>query len=491
VVPFYVPYKTRSWIAVQVRDPRSPQECDPAHRISLQRVGTIIRCGLAVFLLAVPLAGQDGREVLPPESMHQYSGISPLSVLGDKLHTFNGRDPARIVKVSDGSVVCSNAPYPEFHWDSVDNDLGYAIGAHDAWTSPTIQTYQPSTCAYTTYIDYSGRFEGITTGGTTDLTYDNWEAFYAPNENTLCAVDLTAKKTYCVDVTAADPLNHLSDTPNVDYVAVTPRDSKSGLHYVLMMGAPAMAVFSVDETAGVLRWIVRPELVIPWMGNNGSKANNNDGNCDPGEACLVSPHGDVYVAPDGQVYFESMSDMESTFPGGADVCQRGQSFMRLNAGLKMSTPENFANVTGGGMKYIGPDMRCGGVDTWSAGHTGCARWGGYCVISFDTPVIQPEMPPAPKTEELWIIGLDANNAITYNRLGNSHSSMMTGDGAQQANSYWSTARAAMSMDGTQVIYDSDAGSNSAHHAVYQLATGLPAVKLPSAQPPPVRHCNWP
>jgi hypothetical protein len=436
----------------------------------------------AVLLFAATLAAQDGRLVRPPESLHQYSGISPLSAAGDKLHTFKGGDPALIVKLSNGSIIARDAPYPEAHWDNVDDDLIYVIGGPQGANVPAIQTWRPSTRKYSTFIDYKGRFQSITTGSTTDITYDNWEAFWAPNEHTLCAVDLTAKKTYCVDVTAPDPLNHLPGLPNVDYVAATPRDSKSGLHYVLMLGGPAMGVFSVDETAGVLRWVVRPELVIPWMGNNGSKANNNDGNCDPGEACLQGPHGDVFVGPDGQVYFEMMADMESTFPGGASVCQRGQALMRLNAGLKMSTPENFANVTGGGLKYIGPDMICGGTQTWSAGHTGCARWGQHCVISFDTPAVPPGQ-IAPKAEELWLIGLDSNNAITYSRLGNSNSSIMTGNGPNAASSYWSSARAAMSMDGTQVIYDSDAGSNSAHHAVYQLTTGLPAVKRPSAQVP--------
>ena len=433
---------------------------------------------LTILLFAVVLAAQDGRQVRPPESMHQYSGISPLSAAGDKLHVLQGGNPALIVKVSDGSVIASGAPAPEFHWDNVDDDLGYAIGLN----GPRIQTWRPSKGKYSTLIDYTGRFQSITTGATTDVTYDNWEAFWAPTEHTLCAVNLTAKTTYCVDVNLPDPVNHLSDTPNVDYVAVTPRDSKSGLHYVLMAGAPAMGVFSVDEMAGVLRWVVRPELVIPWMGNNGVKTNNNDGNCDPGEACLQGPHGDVFVAPDGQVYFEMIADIESTFPGGANVCQRGEALMRLNSGVKMSTPENFAGVTGGGMKYIGPDMICGGTQTWSAGHTGCARFGGHCVISFDTPAVPPGQ-VAPKAEELWLIGLDANNALTYSRLGNSHASIMTGDGSQQANSYWSTARAALSMDGTVVIYDSDAGSKSARHAVYQLATGLPAVKPPSAQTP--------
>jgi hypothetical protein len=35
------------------------------------------------------------------------------------------------------------------------------------------------------------------------------------------------------------------------------------------------------------------------------------------------------------------------------------------------------------------------------------------------------------------------------------------------------------MDGTQVIYDSDAGTNGATHNVYELATGLTAAAQPA------------
>jgi hypothetical protein len=244
---------------------------------------------------------------------------------------------------------------------------------------------------------------------------------------------------------------------DVDFVAVTPRDSKSGLHYVLMFANP-MAVFSVDEASGTLRWVVRPEGVVPMMGVHPGQ--NNDGNCDPGESCLTTPHGDVLVGADGQVYFEFAANME-IHTATQNACESGQAIMRLNAGLKMSTPENFAGVTGGGLKYLGPDFRCGGHDVWSAQHTGCARWGQYCVVSFDTPSPQPGQ-VTPRLEELWRIGLKPDGSIEYSKLGTSNSST----------EYWSTSRASMSMDGTIVIFDSDQGTHNATHAVYSLASGV-------------------
>ncbi len=69
-----------------------------------------------------------------------------------------------------------------------------------------------------------------------------------------------------------------------------------------------MAIFSVDEKAGTLRWEMRPENVVPLMGSNRPETpQNNDGNCDPKEPCLTTPDDDVFSAPDGQVYFVMQS----------------------------------------------------------------------------------------------------------------------------------------------------------------------------------------
>ncbi|HXA67555.1 MAG TPA: hypothetical protein VNV82_20520 [Bryobacteraceae bacterium] len=424
------------------------------------------KLNIAGLLCGTLLSAQSGKQVAPAGVLHQYSGISPLSANKDKLHTFDLHGNARILRLQDASLIADNAPYPEAHWDNADDDLMWVIGGQTS-SKPVIQTWRPSTRRYSTYINYAGRFTSITTGSTSDLTYDDWEAFWAPAEHQVCAVDLKAKKTYCIDYNAPDPVNKMGETKDVDYVAVTPRDSKSGLHYLVMFANPAMAVFSVDESAGKLRWIVRPETVVPWMG---SGRGNNDGNCDPGESCLTTPHGDIFAAPDGQVYFEMQVGIE-IHSGAQNACEAGQGLLRLNAGLKMTTPENAFGKTGGGMKYIGPDFACGGSQVWSSQHTGCARWGQHCVISFDTPPPQPGQ-TTPRNEELWLIGLTPAGAVSYSRLGNSNSSAF-----QQTNdSYWSTSRAAMSMDGALVLYGSDHGTRGASQAIYLLPSGLPSVQ---------------
>ena len=438
-------------------------------------IGTVTRFIIASVLWGSLLPAQSGRQAVPPVSVHQYSGISPLSAKGDKLHTMDLQGNARIVKLPDATVIARAAPSPEAHWDNVDNDLMWVIGDGGRHSKNRIETWRPSTGKYRTEIDYHGRFTTITTGSTTDITYDDWEAFWAPTEHQICAVDLKAKKTYCLDYNAPDPVNKMGNTSDVDYVAITPRDSKSGLHYVLMFANPAMAVFSVDETAGTLRWLVRPETVVPWMG---SGKGNNDGNCDPGESCLTTPHGDVFVASDGQVYFEMLIGME-IHTATQNACESGQALMRLNAGAKMTTPEKAFGVTGGGLKYNGPDFLCGGAQAWSSQHTGCARWGQHCVISFDTSMPKPGI-ISPRKQDLWLIGLTASGAITYSKIGSSNADWLP-SGAVEAY-YWSTARASLSMDGTEMIYDSDFGTHGANHAVYSLPSGLAPVTLPSLVP---------
>jgi hypothetical protein len=67
----------------------------------------------------------------------------------------------------------------------------------------------------------------------------------------------------------------------------------------------------------------------------GSGKGNNDGNCDPGETCMTTPHGDVFVAPDGQVYFQAEVGIE-IHTATQNACESGQGLLRLNAGFRMT-----------------------------------------------------------------------------------------------------------------------------------------------------------
>jgi hypothetical protein len=420
---------------------------------------------IAGILCGSLLPAQTIKRVVPAISVHQYSSISPLSANKDKLHIFDLGGHARIVKLTNAAVIADPAPYPEAHWDNVDNDLMWLIGTGGNHSKNRIETWRPSTQKFQTVIDYSGRFTAIMTGATTDITYDDWEAFWAENEHQVCAVDLKALKTYCLDYDAPDPLNKVGKTTDINYVAVTPRDSKSGLHYVLLMAStPCMAIFSVDEKAGTLRWVMRPENVVPLMGSNRPETpQNNDGNCDPKEPCLTTPHGDVFPAPDGQVYFVMQVGIDGDLTGdGVYHCEEGEAVLRLNAGLKMMRPERL----GGGLRYF-KAYECG--QNWSSAHFGCARWGQICVISYDSPPPKPgSTTPTPRQEDIWLIDLNGEK-----KIGNSNSS----------DDYWSQSRAGPSMDGTIVIFDSDQGTHGSSHAVYSLASGLAPVSRPVRRPP--------
>lgn len=427
-----------------------------------------MRLYISALLFALAVMAQDGRLVLRSPHVHQYSGISPLSAAGDKIHGFDTQGNSGIFDLRSGRLIQAPAPYPTFHWDTYDNDLGWVIGGENsnAPAPNTIYTWRPSSGRYKKAIDFGRRFRAINTGSTADITWDGWTAFWAEAEHNVCAVDLNARKSYCADYLAPDPNNHLQGKPSfIDYIAITPRDSKSGLHYVLFMVSPAMMLFSVDEQAGVLRLVVRPEVVFPGMGIKPSQ--NYDGNCDPGENCISAPHGDVLQGPDGQVYFVTSYGMEDHdgipgHRGTSGFCEAGHAFLRLNTGRLMTKPENFNGVTGGGLKYV-RDGSCG--SSWPASdHVGCARFGTWCVVSFDAGGGSP----AARHSEEWLLGLDASGVVVYKRLG-ANESDSTAD-------YWSQPRGAMTMDATAVIYDSDANSQGRAHAVYMLPTGVSAPK---------------
>ena len=101
------------------------------------------------------------------------------------------------------------------------------------------------------------------------------------------------------------------------------------------------------------------------------------------------------------------------------------------------------------------------------------------MVSFDTPTPTTQT-TIPRMNQLWVIGLDASGSITYSQLGGPTSTSYVNSNSDPNLNYWSTSRAAMSMDGTQVIYDSDGGSKGVHHAVYKISTAL----APAAAPEP-------
>ena len=447
-----------------------------------------MRILLILFSASLLAQSPAGTRVLPPTSLHQYS-YSPLSVKNDKLHVFDGSGHAKIVNPSNGvqinptgcapgySYACA-APYPEVHWDNYDDDLLYTVGRNVASPSQLIagtvvndnkiESWRPSTGKYTTVVDYTGRFTQVQTGASSDLTYDGWIAFVSQPEDTVCAVNLsvTPAKSYCLNYNTPNAANLVGNTypGDVDWVVVTPKDSVSGLHYVVMLAVPAAAVFSVDIENNTLDWVVRPEEGAPYQATIPGE-NDQSGICKPLMGCMTTPHGNVMVGLDGQVYFVFQTAVQGG-SGDTYVCAEGEAIARLNDGTQAFRPANLAGFSGGGMIWA-QDYTCGGNQVWSDAHIGCSRWASQCVVSFDTPDPQSQ---GPKNEQVWNLGLNALNQIVYTDVGYTDSSAV---------SYYAESRAALSMDGSEIIYDSDAGTRGVSIAVYELASGMSAVGLPS------------
>ncbi len=108
-------------------------------------IWTLRKLIIASILFGSLLPAQAVKRVVPSISVHQYSSISPLSVNKDKLHIFDIGGNAGIVKLSDAAVIADPAPYPEAHWDNVDNDLMWLIGIGGNHSKNRIETWRPST----------------------------------------------------------------------------------------------------------------------------------------------------------------------------------------------------------------------------------------------------------------------------------------------------------------------------------------------------------
>ena len=234
-------------------------------------------------------------------------------------------------------------------WSALDDDTLYTIGGNARPAQVT--KYRVSTGLRTTLIDYSKgehNFTRIDTGGTGDVTPDNWMAFWAQKEHQVCAVDLNLLKTYCADYTAPQPASHVG-WGFIDYVLITKgKDAEANKRYVLLMAEPALGVFSVNEERGTLDFESRgSEIPAGTMGGD-SGTGNKDGICDPGENCLSTPHADTF-ADGGKQY------LLLTMGFDAPSCEADLVSLDISKGAKMLLPVE----AGGGRKNIMTQYACG------------------------------------------------------------------------------------------------------------------------------------
>lgn len=376
--------------------------------------------------------GATVRILTDPVYRHEYSTPSPISAHNRHVFVVNKSDQLFVVDADTakmGAQIEGDVNKGVF-WDGGDDDVYYAIdGAR-------ILKHDLRTHKAAVLVDYSRppySFNSIDTGGTGDSTRDNWIAFWAKDQRQICALDLNKIKTYCASY-AQLPGPALQF---IDFTLMSKgADAMSGKRYVLLMANPAMAVFSVDQAGGTLKFEYRgPE--------DPEGHGNHDGVCDVGETCIGAPHSDVFQDSSGLQYLVMMSD--SQVP-----CERDLATFALNKGIHMVDPVEL----GGGKRRIMTVFRCG--TNWTGDHIGCAKSSPYCVVSLGYAAGRDpaDHSPAARTPHLSEILVMRENGAEIRRLVEHRSVLFKNE---EANSYWSTPRAAISDDGSLVVADTNFG----------------------------------
>jgi hypothetical protein len=359
---------------------------------------------------------------------HTYATPSPLSAHNKYLMGYLDDGTWEIVDVATAQVLFRRNPCNQsYFWDAFDDEVYYyfqgaAILKHDLRTNKSA-----------VLIDYSKgpeQFHEIVRGGTGDTSKDNWISFWAPDDKTICAVDLSHVKTYCADY--ADSQRNLP-YGDVDFTLISKgTDRTSGKRYIMLIAPPAMGVFSVDLASGALK--------LEYRGPEG--AGNLDGVCDPGERCFVGSHLDTLEDSAGIQYL--VTNGETSFP-----CEVSLATYQLNTGLNMIK----LTELGGGRKKVMTLWRCG--RGWVDEHVGCAKSAPYCVISTQSEARRPddvsEVVPTPHAGEIIVM---RENGLEIRRVALTRSVFFTNAGDRN---YWAAPRAAISNDGSLVTSDSNFG----------------------------------
>jgi hypothetical protein len=390
------------------------------------------------------------RVLAPPRSLHGYSAPSALSATNKHALILQDGLP-RIVDIATGRQEEGHAiPVEGTFWDIKDDEILYFT------SGATFRRYNIRTRARTVLVDYARPPYGlaaITTGASWDSSRDNWIAFYAPRQSTVCALDLNTVRTYCAKYESSYggvPVR----TDNSGAVMAKGVDRQTGKRYVILASRPVV-VFSVNLAKGVLDLeSVGPE--VPDWGGNG------DGVCEPKEVCLNGDHIDTFEDQNGIQYI--MAGLETTEP-----CEYSLNSFQISKGTRMTWPAEL----GGGRKRIMPLYRCAPGAVWPDWHLGCARHGRYCVMSTTYGGFARQrnandpIKRGPHMSEIFVI---RDNGEEVRRLVQHRSVPLTGEEAQ---SYWTTPRACISADGAYVIADSNFGSPDGNRVVL-IETGFGA-----------------
>lgn len=421
-----------------------------------------------------PNFGAAIRILAPARSLHGYS--APASLSANRKYALIAVDGFPLIW--DVAAAKQVGPSPTWiegvFWDLKDDNVFYFL------SGAAIKKYNVQTQALSTFVDYSAppfNFTRISSGSRGDVSRDNWMPLFAPNENMVCALDMANVRTYCGKYDRTYHGITLGDLAvgNPGAIITKGADKVSGKRYVILELRPTIAIFSVNPAANRLDFESLGPEILDWGGNN-------DGICDPGESCLVGDHYDTFEDENGAQY------LMGTVDGAGNLCGRILSSFRLNAGAKMSAPEEL----GGGWRRILMLFRCGtsdikcngssGYDIWVDWHLACAKGGHTCVVSttytdfavaFDANSMGP-ICRSPHMSEIFVV---RDNGKEIRRLAEHRSVPLTGE---TDSFYWDTPRAGISNDGSFVIADSNFGVPDKNQVIL-VETGYGPTKIDHAR----------
>ncbi|HEY1336661.1 MAG TPA: hypothetical protein VGF59_04090 [Bryobacteraceae bacterium] len=407
-----------------------------------------------------PTFGARVRILSGPRSTHGYSAPSPISPRNTyALINLDGKHS--IVKLSSGEVVgAMPASMEGAFWDAEDDDAFYYVKGAE------LLRYSVSTRKSQPIFDYSRPpygFTAIRDGSRNDASKDNWIAIFAPQQSAICALDIRARKTYCGSYdqkTVGIALN----ASNAGVMISKGVDRASGKRYVLLNALPVATVFSVNTDQGRLDFETLGPEIMDWGGNG-------DGRCDPGEKCLRVDHYDTFEDSEGRQWV--LGALETSVP-----CEYAIVSFALSRPELMGIPVEL----GGGRKRIMPLFHCGGVDQWTDFHIGCSKSTPFCAVSTTytgfTGQLNPDRTePINRTAHLSEVMVIRDNGKEVRRLMEHRSVPLAGEEAQ---SYWTTPRAAISNDGSYILLDSNFGEVSKNRVVV-VETGFGGGRPPSSE----------
>ncbi len=409
-----------------------------------------------------PNFGAPVRIVSGPRSIHGYSSPSAISA-ANKYILALGQDEVRVVDLRKGTIRARpRIPFEGTMWDARNPALLYY------YSGTRLIQYNVETGRSTTIADYSRPpygFTKVTAGATGDTSKDNWAAFFAPKEQSICAVHLEGGETYCTSYAGIRGGPYTPDFSTISKGV----DSQSGKRYVLLVAAPATLVFTVNEAGG--------DLDLDYLGGELPTSDGNlDGNCDPGERCHGTEHGDTFEDADGIQYLATASEFFN--PCG---------FYLVTYRLNVNSHPGERVELGGGMRVVMQLFRCGGMDNWADLHVGCAKSSPYCAVSttygrFNYRRRAGDTSAVKRTAHLSEIFVMRGNGAEIRRLAQHRSVPFD---SEPDKSYWTTPRACLSPDGAYVVADSNFGEPNAQRVIL-IETGFGKVEAGGDGPPASR-----